>query len=383
MRFLFFFSILFGFSFGVHAFSIWRLSRIFVFSLSWKMIPLWFLLTANFVFATILSRKMWNLGVQIWYWLSVIYVGGIWILCSFLAVYGLVQALVSVIHPIPLKISQYSVVLGAVGLIVYSLFNAYNLKIQRIGLSSDKLEESLTLVQISDLHLGAIHGENFVIRLVDKINELSPDLVALTGDLFDGTGKVAEETLQEFHKLQAPVFFIPGNHDRFLPKEEIDAMLQRTPFTVLENKKVFFQDKLQIVGLDYVSHYPQGEVKDALEELRPENGFFTLILSHVPFDFSHADGYPFDLLLAGHTHSGQIFPFYFLVKNSYPYIRGMYKSGDQRMFVSSGAGTWGPPMRLGANSEVVLFQLSPASTFADADTQKESTALERNSSTGL
>ena len=366
MRFLLFFSILFGFSFGVHFFSLWRLSRIFDFQLSWKLFPLFFLLTANFIVVTMLSRKIWNLAVQIWYWLSLVYVGSIWILFFFLTVYGAIQFLVHFIHPIPLKFSQYIVVIGTAGLIVYSLLNAYALKVKRIELRSAKLPGPFSVAQISDIHLGAIHGKAFVTRVVEKLNALDPDLVVMTGDLFDGSGKVSEETLEEFRKLQAPAFFIAGNHDRFLPKEEVDAMLRQTPFTVLKNEKVLFQKSLQIIGLDYVSRYPQGEVNDALEELRPENGFFTLLLSHVPFGFAHADGHHFDLLLSGHTHSGQILPFYFLVKNSYPYIRGLYESGERRMYVSSGTGTWGPPMRLGTDSEITLFQLLPEEKFAES-----------------
>ncbi|MCP4400469.1 MAG: metallophosphoesterase [bacterium] len=358
MKFLFFFSILFSVSFGVHFFSIQRLSRIFEFQYSWKIFLLVFLLTANFIAVTMLSRKIWNLGMQIWYWLSVVYVGSIWILFSFLLAYGLVQLLAHFIFPIPVNVSQYVVVVGAVSLIVYSLFNACDLKVKQIKLVSDKLSEPLRLAQISDIHLGAIHGKAFVTRLVEKINTLNADLVVVTGDLFDGSGKVTEETLQEFHKLQSPAFFIAGNHDRFLPKEEVTAMLRHTPFRTLENEMLLFQDKLQIVGLDYVSRNPQGEVKEVLDQLRPDKRFFTLLLSHVPFDFAHADGHPFDLLLAGHTHSGQIFPFYFLVKNFYPYIRGMYTSGERHMYVSSGTSTWGPPMRLGTDSEVTLFQLS-------------------------
>ncbi len=355
MRFLVFFSILFSVSFGIQYYIVRRLSAIFGFSYTYKIFIVFLLITANFIAVTFLSRRIWNVGVQLWYLVTVLYFGSIWILFAFLLAYALLQ----LVFPIPQKLSQSIVISGSIILIAYSLFNARQVKIKRVAIASQKLSESISIVQLSDFHLGAVHGKNFVERAIAKTNELEPDIVVITGDLFDGTGEISEETLQEFHNLNAPAFFVPGNHDRFLPVEYVNRLLRKTPFRVLENKKFIYNDSLQIIGLDYLGQRPQGEVKPILENLALNNHYFSLMLSHIPIDFPHTDGHSIDLLLAGHTHSGQISPFYFVTKYFYPHIRGLYASHNRYLYVSSGTGTWGPPMRLGTDSEITLIRLSP------------------------
>lgn len=360
MRFVIFFSIFTSISFGIQYYVLRRLSSIFEFQYSYKSLFLLLLVVANFVAATMLSHRIWNIGVQLWYLLSVLYVGSVWILFSFLLVYSLVQ----LVFPIPQKVSQYMVIMAALTLIFYSVFNARQLDINKIEIVSDKIAEEVKIVHVSDFHLGAIHGKNFVERIVTETNALQPDVVIHTGDLFDGTGKISEETLREFDRLTAPVFFIKGNHDKFLAAEHVDNMLRKTSFHVLHNEKLIYNDSLQIIGLDYLGRRPQDGMKPVLQTLAPDNGYFTILLSHVPMDFPHTDGHPIDLLLAGHTHSGQIFPFYFVVKYFYPRIRGLYTVDNRHIYVSSGTGTWGPPMRLGTASEIALIRLSPQKDVA-------------------
>jgi predicted MPP superfamily phosphohydrolase len=359
MRFLIFFSILFSVSFSVQYYVIRRLSSIFDFHYSWKVFIVFFLLTANFVAVTMLSHRIWNIVVQLWYLVTVLYVGTIWILCFLLLCYSLVQRIAQWVVPIPQHVSQYIVIISASLLVLYSVFNARQLRIKTLEFSSKKLHETITIVQLSDLHLGAVHGKRFVERIVSKTNALQPDIVALTGDLLDGTGKISEATLRELHKFSAPVLFIAGNHDRFLPKEHVAALLRKTPFKVLQNEKYRYNDSLQIIGLDYLNRRPQGEVTPILDALSLNDHAFNLLLSHIPIDFPHTDGHAIDLLLSGHTHAGQIFPFYFVVKYFYPQIRGLYTSNDRHLYVSSGTGTWGPPLRLGTHSEITLIRLSP------------------------
>ena len=356
--------LLFGLSFWLHLLSFWRLSRIFEFRYTWKFFLtcflLFFLTTSNFIGVIILSwRSPWNRFLQVWYWLSMVYVGSVWVLCVFLLGYGIIQLLARYTSPIPPKISRRVLVVGATVLIVYSLFTGYHQKVTRVELTFDTLRKPLTVAQISDTHLGALHGKAFVSRVVAKVNALNPDLVVVTGDLLDGSGEVSEETLREFHKLQAPSFFVRGNHESYMGRKTANALIEYTPFRVLNDELVFFQNHVQIVGLDYFSRHSQANVTRVFESLPLQDDYFTLVLSHMPFDLRYSEGYANDLTLSGHTHSGQLFPFSLLVKQLYPYLRGLYASGGRYVYISSGTGTWGPPMRLGTNSEVTFFQLSP------------------------
>ncbi len=359
---MFFVPILFSVSFGVHYVVIRQLSRIFEFQYSWKLFLAVFLVTANFMVVIFTARATWNLAVRLWWIATVTYIGAIWISFSVLLLYGLVQFAAKFFLPIPLRFSRYAVVGLILSLVLYSLVNARNIQVKTLDLSSDKLTEPVTIVQLTDLHLGAINGAGFVEDVVARTNALEPDLVVITGDLVD-IGASAEH-VQGFNQLKAPVFFVWGNHDQFLSEEEVMQIFSATPIRILKNESVVYQDMLQIIGLDYLERRPapHNDPKPILTGLNPADDMFTLLLSHAPIQFSQMDGHPIDLQLAGHTHSGQIVPFNFLVKRRYEQYIGLYQEGERALYVSSGTGTWGPPMRLGTSSEITRIRLLPTSS---------------------
>jgi predicted MPP superfamily phosphohydrolase len=169
------------------------------------------------------------------------------------------------------------------------------------------------------------------------------------------------EILQGFNKLAAPAFFVWGNHDQFLSAERVEQIFRTTPITILKNETIMFNETLQVIGLDYLERQPQphNDAKPILNSLALKNGCFTLMLSHAPIDFGQMDGHPIDLQLAGHTHAGQLFPWNFVVKWRYAQTQGLYTSENRSIYVSSGTGTWGPPMRLGTKSEITVIRLMP------------------------
>ena len=356
--FLMFLTIFFSVLFGMHAVTVWRLSRIFEFHYSWKFFPAFVLILGNFVAAMFFARRSWNAFTRIWYIGTVSYLGILWMLCTFLLGYALIQGLAYLILPIPPKLSQYIVIGGMLILLGYSLYHARQISVKTVEIVSGKLSEPITIVQLSDLHLGALNRATFVEQVVARTNALHPDIVVITGDLLD-TGASAE-MVQGFNALHAPAFFVWGNHDQFLDEETVMKILNTTPITMLKNETVVYNEILQIIGLDYLERQPQSDVKPILASLAPDNAYFTLLLSHAPIDFPKLEGLPIDLELAGHTHSGQIFPFYLVVRSRYPKYRGLYTSGNQALYVSSGTGTWGPPMRLGTTGEITVMRLLPA-----------------------
>jgi predicted MPP superfamily phosphohydrolase len=358
MRFFtIFLSILFSVSFGIHYFVVRRLSRIFEFQYTWKVFLVFLLITANFLAVILLSRLVWNVGMHIWWVATVSYIGTLWILFSVLLLYSVVQLFAHFIAPIPPRVSQYVVVGITIVLVLYSLFNARQMTVNTVELSSEKLQEPITIVQLTDLHLGAVNGKRFVEKVVAQTNALNPAIVAITGDLVDiGT---SAEILQGFNKLDAPAFFVWGNHEQFLSAERVEQLFRTTPITILKNETIIYKDMLQIIGLDYLERQPQNDARPILTSLAPKDGYFTLMLSHAPIDFPQMDGHPIDLQLAGHTHAGQLFPWNFVVKWRYAQTQGLYKSENRSIYVSSGTGTWGPPMRLGTSNEMTVIRLLP------------------------
>lgn len=360
-----FLAILFSVSFGVHYVVLHRFSRIFEFQYSWKMLPLLLLMTTNFLAVIFLSRVVWNTAMRLWWIATVVYIGTLWITFAVVVVYAGIQLAAHVIVPIPARISQVVVVGATLTLVLYSLYNARHIEVKTLKFSSPKLLEPLTIVQLSDLHLGALNGVEYVERIVAQTNALEPDLVAFTGDLVD-IGTTAG-ILHGFNTLNAPAFFVWGNHDQFLREDEVKRIFSETPIQILKNETRIFRNTLEIIGLDYIERKPEphNDARPILTGLTPRGELFTLLLSHAPLPFEQMDGHPIDLQLAGHTHAGQIVPFNLLVKTRYPNIRGLYLSGEQAMYVSSGAGTWGPPMRLGTRNEITVIRLFPLPPATD------------------
>jgi len=357
--FVMFLTILFSVSLGVHYVVLHRLSRIFEFHYSWKVFPLFVLITANFLAVIFLSRVVWNSAMRLWWIATVTYIGALWITFAVVVVYAVIQLAAHVVAPIPARVSQTLVVGVTLTLVLYSLYNARRIEVHTLEFSSPKLREPLTIVQLTDLHLGALNGAGYVERIVAQTNALQPDVVALTGDLVD-IGTTAD-ILHGFNNLNAPAFFVWGNHDQFLREDEVTRIFSATPIQILKNETRIFQNTLEIIGLDYIERQPEphNDARPILTSLDPRGELFTLLLTHAPLPFEQMDGHPIDLQLAGHTHAGQIVPFNLLVKTRYPNIRGLYQSGNRAIYVSSGAGTWGPPMRLGTRSEITVIHLRP------------------------
>ena len=368
MRFLLVFGlILLVFSLGIHTVVVQSMSRLFGVSCPFR----WLLLlvaigTANFLAVMWQSTLTWNTGVRLWFVLTVYYVGILWILFAVSLGYALLRGVMHFTAPLPPRVVQVLVIGSAVGLVGYSLVHARQVTVKTIEISSAKLSAPLTLVQLTDLHLGAVRGEGFVARLVAQTNALKPDLVVLTGDLVDkGT---TPEMLARFAQLKAPAFFVWGNHDDFLSREQVAQVFRKTPIQILTNQVVLFRDTVQIVGLDYLMPQPKPDPRPILTRLALQQTYFTLLLSHSPIDFARLDGQAIDLQLAGHTHAGQIFPFGLLVRLFYPRLSGLYTSGTSALYVSSGTGTWGPPMRLGSQNELTVVRLLPRTPGWSGDT---------------
>ncbi len=257
--------------------------------------------------------------------------------------------------------------------------------VKRLDIKIENLPDcwrNRTIVQLSDVHLGVINGTGFLRRVVEKVNSLKPDLILITGDLFDGMAGELSPFPDLLNGLKASkgVFFVTGNHEGYLGLDGPLSALKKTDIRVLDDEIVDL-DGLQIVGISYPEYQRQNRARYLLEE----SGDFdsskpSILLYHTPTNIEEdnknrvdqqnraywspdtsmtlAKEAGIDLQLSGHTHKGQFFPFEFLTRKIYNgYDYGLHKDGRFHIYITSGTGTWGPPFRIGSSSEIVAIRL--------------------------
>lgn len=215
-----------------------------------------------------------------------------------------------------------------------------------------------TIVQLTDMHIGRTLKRDFVEELVTRTNALKPDMVVITGDLFDLPAEAIKHDLEPFKRLNAPTYFVTGNHEYFHGVEANLAQIRSLGIRPLTNQHIVLgNDKgsFNLVGINDLVGQRMGimppDVNAAYSGLEPSRA--TIVLSHQPKSISLVEGRRCDLMLSGHTHGGQIFPFGLLVKLDQPYLSGLFQhTAEQQIFVSRGTGYWGPPLRILAPSEI-------------------------------
>jgi len=187
--------------------------------------------------------------------------------------------------------------------------------------------------------------------IVDRTNALKPDVVFIIGDLISGGAPFHKDDFAPLRDLQAKAFFVNGNHEHYEGPEEIDRLLENMGIEVLNDKKVDFEG-VEIIGVDYVEDGDR--VAALVKEMDLSEDKPTILLTHAPIDPRNDK---VELVLAGHTHAGQIFPFQLIIRLRYKFIKGLYTSGKTKIYVTPGTNTWGPPMRSGSRNEITLLNL--------------------------
>jgi predicted MPP superfamily phosphohydrolase len=216
---------------------------------------------------------------------------------------------------------------------------------------------------MSDLHLGPINGVRFCRRLVSLALQLNPDVVFIPGDLFDGTKGDLDQLLAPFQALKPPlgVFFSTGNHEEFTSPTHYIEAITKAGIRVLANERVVV-DGLGIAGVLYHDSSSPLHMKAALSSMGlpgPESGGANpgILLNHAPARLPIVEQAGFSLQLSGHTHGGQFLPFTWITRRVYGrFTSGLHSFGSLKVYTSTGAGTWGPPMRVGTRPEIVLLE---------------------------
>ncbi|UCE65564.1 MAG: metallophosphoesterase [Candidatus Zixiibacteriota bacterium] len=246
--------------------------------------------------------------------------------------------------------------------------NALNPKISRLNLTIDKSvvsRSSLNIVFASDIHLGTIVGRQRFDRIVGKINELKPDIVLLPGDIVDEDLKpvIRENIGESLRKLKAPlgVYACTGNHEHIGGVEEAYKYLTEHDIVVLRDSVIKVNDEFYLIGReDRDARRFSGIGRKTLEELmvKVDKESPIILMDHQPFKLEEASSNQIDLQISGHTHSGQLWPFNYLTNAIYEVSRGYKKKDNTHVYVSSGVGTWGPPVRTGGRPEIVNIKLN-------------------------
>jgi hypothetical protein len=233
--------------------------------------------------------------------------------------------------------------------------------------------DGFRIVQITDIHIGPILDRRFASSLVARVNALAPDLVAVTGDLVDGSAARLASEVAPFAGLRAPhgVYFVTGNHDHLSGARSWVEAVSGLGMRVLRNERVRIGTdaaSFDLIGVDdHHGHLIGGGAEDlgaALAGRDPERA--AVLLAHDPSTFRRARHEDIDLQISGHTHGGQVWPFRYFVRLVIPWVAGRYRHGRAQLYVSRGTGFWGPPMRLFAPAEITEITLACGDSGAAA-----------------
>jgi len=240
--------------------------------------------------------------------------------------------------------------------------------VRKIEVKIPKLQKEISIMQISDAHIGVLYGEKYLSKIVERTNRYNPDFVVITGDLTETKAALKQGMLSPLSNLNAPVFFVVGNHESYAGLEDVLQIVSEQNVRVLRNEVVETHG-IQLIGLDYLkadeeaydilSSENKNTVKSVLAEMEIKADLPTVLLSHNPTGVQYAAARGVDLMISGHTHKGQVFPFSIITRLAFEFHGGLYHKDDIKVFVSSGVGGAVARMRLGSFNEINLLKLVP------------------------
>jgi predicted MPP superfamily phosphohydrolase len=327
------------------------------------------ILVASSFFLGMLSRGVLTTGISHglslvgFYWLAVM----TYLLLAFLVldlfcqIYRRLGLMPDLFQFLPAAVTVAIIMVA--GLVVYGVMNAQHTQVRayNVEISKDAGEiQTLRAVLISDTHLGTIIDKARVSAMVDLVNEMNPDLVLIAGDIIDGNMKpVIEQQMQEeLTQLQATygVYAVFGNHDYMGGiAAEAEVFLQNCGITVLRDNYQLVADTFYVVGREDASRGTRlalTAILDGVDHAKP-----VFLLDHQPFNLDEGRHLGVDMQFSGHTHHGQLFPFSLVTGRLFELDWGYLAKGDYHAVVSCGFGTWGPPLRIGSISEIMLVNI--------------------------
>lgn len=304
---------------------------------------------------------------------SIAYCGYLWMAFVFLffvihVSFDLIRPLLKIIFQTPggdsLKnILFFTALFLSLSFVVYGFFDAKNIQVKKLEIHTEKLppgHETLRIVQISDVHIGLIVRGKRLQNILEKVREAKPDILVSTGDLLDGEPDHAESAARQLAGIKPRFgkYAVTGNHEYYAGIEKALDFTKTAGFKILRDEKTTVAG-MNIIGLEDPTGREGGRREKNIDwsNLFPEkqHDAFTLLLKHQP---TIREDKNFDLQLSGHTHGGQIFPFMFLTRIFFPKNSGYHQLSDNKsVYISKGAGTWGPPVRFLAPPEITIIDV--------------------------
>jgi uncharacterized protein len=323
------------------------------------------LLSVSFVLASLLSFRSSNKLVSAFYWAAAVWMGvsNFLFLGAWLALLADLVLRLSLADNVRLPIRPYigdTLLVAVAAVAVYGLLNARQIRRRQVEIRLPNLPPSWhgrTALLITDVHLGPINGARFSARIAAFAQQLNPAIIFIAGDLYDGTKIDPKKLASPLLDLSPPfgIYFAAGNHEEFGNASQYEETLRNAGVRVLHNERVVV-DGLQIIGVPYGPSTHPLHLRAFLESLSLKDGPASILLNHVPNGLPVAEDAGVSLQLSGHTHRGQFFPFTLITRRAFgKFTYGLQRFGNMQVYTSSGAGTWGPPMRVGTHAEIVLL----------------------------
>jgi predicted MPP superfamily phosphohydrolase len=318
-------------------------------------------LSVSFVITTLLAHRYFNRPVRVLYRIASVWLGFVNFAVP-AACLAWVAVAATIVFNLPFNQTQLAVLFLVLALLatLYGLVNAANLRIRRVSVKLPGLPASWhgrVAALVTDTHLGHIKGRRFLSRIVTALRQLRADVVFISGDLFDGTHVDAHRLVAPWKQLTPKFgsYFVSGNHDEFSDHSRYLEAIRNSGIRVLQNETVDL-DGLQVVGVTYHDSANPARFRSALSGAHLDPNRASVLLSHAPHSLPIPEKHGISLQLSGHTHGGQIFPFTWFTSRIFgAYTYGLSRFGDLLVYTSSGAGTWGPPLRVCTAPEIVLI----------------------------
>ena len=262
---------------------------------------------------------------------------------------------------------NYGFILSLIFTVVLLGYGYYNYRHPKTNIINIALDKPLAddakpvkIVAVSDLHLGNGTGKTALKRYVKMINEQNPDLILIAGDLIDNSvvPLYTENMMEELSELKAPlgIYMVPGNHEYISSIKASARFIQDTPIQLLRDSVVTLPNGMQLIGRDDRSNTARRSLQELMAGIDKSNPI--ILLDHQPYKLTESEAAGVDLQFSGHTHRGQVWPMNWVTDHIYEQSHGYRQWGNSHIYVSSGLSLWGPPFRIGTESDMAVFHLS-------------------------
>ena len=336
--------------YGLQLMVIWTNQSIFNNSMSLfcYLIPIFILV---FIFAIIFITRKCDSIYSFCYLIAWLYGGYVFYIFFISVILKIIDACVDIPKSIGIPILYGLPLL----ICIYGIINALITKIVRITLKFKGYKDKITILHLTDIHLGPIHQKNSSERIVKETEKLNPDIVVITGDMADGTLQVKLDWVKPFDKLKMPILYITGNHEEMNPTEEMLKVINQTKIKHIGQNENFLYKNVNFIGEDFGLN-----LKKNLENVKQQEGIPNVLLSHVP-NLKPEDLKNFNifLFLAGHTHGGQMFPLHIAAYFANACFSGLYSDKEKlhHVYVSDGVNNSCSPMRVGSSRVFALITI--------------------------